>query len=61
MHLVRHICKAHKAETQKPTLQKSLSFGSFLRLGSGSCTEIINQGIGSDADEYHRQLKAGVK
>jgi len=23
-HQVRHICKAHKADTQKPTLQKSL-------------------------------------
>jgi len=23
-HQVRHICKAHKAATQKPTLQKSL-------------------------------------
>jgi hypothetical protein len=22
-HQVRHICKAHKADTQKPTLQKS--------------------------------------
>ena len=24
-HQVRHICKAHKADTQKPTLQKSLT------------------------------------
>ncbi|HRB28397.1 MAG TPA: hypothetical protein PLH81_07560 [Niabella sp.] len=30
MHQVRHICKAHKADTPKPTLQENLSSANAL-------------------------------
>jgi hypothetical protein len=45
-HQVRHICKAHKADTQKPTLQKSLPCANAqATLCGGTQTHIIDDRV----------------